>query len=794
MRIVTIDHQDVLENSYMFNPSICHVKDDLYLIVYRIIKYFIDGPVHPWKMWSNGYNYIMKHRPELIERNKHLGLNSKLYSPYKYRLKLGEDSVATFTSVQEEEEEQEFDMESSVEFDGTAASVVRILQNNDVEVVTKISTLFGEEMNQDCRVVTKDEGTHMLTYNGFLRQGGIFNVCMLTRDLYLDDTYRKCFLTTERFCCEDYEEKFFLKVEKNWSVVCKRKKEETRWINGTAVTGDLFLYKLGHETQLIDHTGQIIRVECPLIGNLIDHFGDTIQFSLGTPTLVFDEFYSKGYLSVGHLKVRHNTSKRTTANLDRFLKETRERYPDMKMHGNFIYMFFMMRFDANFRMTHISDAFVPTDTTRTSHMPYSLVFPTGLVIRKDDIIVSYGEGDVRAKLLFLSKDETTRLLRVSHTVDHTNFDYTFMSKVNKKIQVLGYYDKHNTGDDCFKVVFQWIASTFCPNVKLVFSNPYDIDKVSTKHVIVGGGDIINPYFIEKIRKCICTAEDNDVSVISVGTPYRDCVTPGYLNFAKRVWTRNECDIEFLEKTTYGKVAYFPDIVHLLPRLLPPKKSTNKKEPGNVSIAFCLTRTMYHRHYEKEYFNLVSKLSEVIRYMIGSGAATEVILIPFGIDPRSKSENDCRLHDHIFEMLKGCPEIDKVSRVIPEQGVNFDTSNPMVYAEYVDTIIREVDFAICARFHAHVFCMNRGVPFVSLSTTRKVQVLLDQWKVPDWKFDMKLSQYFSPIDFDTNELIQFINEKLASRATMKAHLDDHRNRVVMPLMDDFISQFTAILNE
>lgn len=393
--------------------------------------------------------------------------------------------------------------------------------------------------------------------------------------------------------------------------------------------------------------------------------------------------------------------------------------------------------------------------------------------------------------MILTKNEVSRLLRPDHTIDHTNFEYIFMTQVTKKIQVLGYYDKHNTGDDCFKVVFQWIADRYCPGVELIFSNPYDIQRVCSRQLIIGGGDIINPYFVNRIRQCMQAGEDYDVSVVSVGTPYLDCVTTGYLNFAKRVWTRNQCDIDFLKKTTYGQVKYFPDIVHLLPRILP--SPPLRPDNTGLSVGFCLTRTMYNKEFEMEYFRVVRKFAQVIHNLIIKEGVQTVTLIPFGIDVRNDSENDCKLHEHLITLL---PEdiVQRHVNVVELSKDNFDYTDPSKYARYVDQLISHQDFVVCARFHAHVFCMNRNIPFVSVSTTRKVRQLLDQWNVSNWKFDLKVSEYFSPIDFDENALVRRIRNDIDRRSEMRIQLEKWHDDVISPSLEEFVEEFSGILNE
>lgn len=54
-------------------------------------------------------------------------------------------------------------------------------------------------------------------------------------------------------------------------------------------------------------------------------------------------------------------------------------------------------------MTDISHAFIPTENN--NHLPYLLTFPVGLELFREGIIISYGEGDERSKLIHFSDIE-----------------------------------------------------------------------------------------------------------------------------------------------------------------------------------------------------------------------------------------------------------------------------------------------------------------------------------------------------------------------------------------------------
>lgn len=789
MKIFQIEFEgDKQPNTYFLNPSIIKLNSPyLYLVTYRIIRYAVDTiSIHPWKMWYDGYKFVRKHRSDLWSQNAHLMPNVKLYSPYKYRRDMGGDIVTMFDNT------NPVIPDKNIEFDGTGMAIIKLSpdKNNYIAVQDVVSSLFDKEMNQDCRIQW-DADVIKLTYNSFIiRNNSEMSVSMMTRDLFLDETTLTCYLTNETFCCENYENMYARRVEKNWS-----------YISETNRKSNLFLYKLGKKIQFIDAaTGSIFCTKCTPLEKIIDFFKGDLQFSLGTPTII----YKDGKIFAGHLKVEYKNPPRT-ARLKQFISDAQhEAGNNMRFHGKFIYLMFLCRMDESLNITHMSHAFIPTDSKRTSHLPYTLVFPAGIVANEQDnsVIISYGEGDVRSKLLHLNEADVATLLKPIDTLTSETFDFKILDKISTNIQVVGYYNKHNTGDDCFKLVMDAIAHEYCPGSKLTFHNPYDIEYLDGDRVIVGGGDVINPYFIDRIKKIMPPPDFNmKLSMISVGTPYTDCIHDNYLHMMNHVWTRNRNDVEFLvsKASTTSSVKYIPDIVHLLPSITPKKinhprsppkfvQSIRENYPNKLIIAFCLTRTIYHKDYEQQYFNMLRKLAALLVKLINENDV-HVVMIPFGINQRNDKENDMKLHEHLSKLIRS---VSEHVTFVKTNSDNFDQKDPWKYVLHIDNIFEYVNFAVLARFHAHVFCINHGIPFVSIATTRKVEQLLEQHDLIDKKFNMALSPLYSPIDFDVNALHQKIIHEIENRATTSSRIRFIFDTHIQPALRDFVQEFVSTI--
>lgn len=449
----------------------------------------------------------------------------------------------------------------------------------------------------------------------------------------------------------------------------------------------------------------------------------------------------------------------------------------------------LVRFDASQSVTHVSHAFLPEG--------FASVAPTGLHVRPSNLaaLIALHAPDCRdTPLMALTNTDVHRYMIPTFDFTPSNFGFVTMPPTNpkpKRIAVLGYYRRHNTGDDCFQYVFEMWQRRHYPHCTLSFFNPYDIGKLpkDIDIVIIGGGDLINAYFVDRIRTLLLTVGPVIVSMVSVGTPYVNAI-PGddYLDFAHHVCTRNMHDIDLLSRRSpNATVMFFPDMVHALrtPRIEHPLLR-RLDAIARPLVGFCLTRTIYHASHAPEYFNMVCKYAELIQQLV-LFQGVHVVLLPFGINMRNAKENDVKLHYQIMALVS--PAVASHVTNITPQSVGHNFANIATYITFVDNLVPRFDFAVCARFHAHVLCMNHRVPFMSVSTTRKVTELLLQYNLTECQYLMQLSQLNAPIDFDVDHFATAIKNAMSPDYAARLRADLKR---LMRRVDDHIPHFVSYL--
>ena len=99
-----------------------------------------------------------------------------------------------------------------------------------------------------------------------------------------------------------------------------------------------------------------------------------------------------------------------------------------------------------------------------------------------------------------------------------------MEKQN--IYVVGYFGHNNAGDEQYKITFDYIFETYIPNICNYTVTYVDCDVIKninildTDIIILGGGDILNNYFLDEIILKF-EGKPNKIIAVSVGLPYNN---------------------------------------------------------------------------------------------------------------------------------------------------------------------------------------------------------------------------------------------------------------------------------
>lgn len=690
-------------NYYCFNGAIVNNENNIFILVYRIIKYKLEIQYHPWKIWNSHYDKFRN--PELVLQIKYKNCNGKAYS-------INLDNQDKIPNLDE--------------FDSTGLAILKYSEKESkFHLIHNINNIFNNEMNQDARIIKIHNNEFVLTYNSWSKNGENKTVEMKTRKLKIDTN--KIYLSDE------------LNMFKNMKVVEK---------NCVYDHNMNIIYSIYPDFTIIAKQG-LIKKKMIFFDKLVELYQkNNIYISVSTPPIKFED----NYLALGHIKIKY--------------KNTRDIYPfkcfmdsidwsKIIQHGSFIYFMFFYLFDQNYNIIKISNPFIPQ--LEMNHLPYLLAFPTGITKIGNEYGISYGEGDCKCKILILSKKEINDLL-----VKELDLGFYFLTSKNVILHY-GYFNELNCGDDAFVEIFKYLHKKHYPQFEISFTNseikPSDL-------LIVGGGDVINPFFTSLLKKVI---KEKKIAV-GIGLPYLE--EKDDLKLFDSIILRNKRDYGNLKK--YFNLSYYPDLAFLLPKIF--GKSSEKPIIdtsffGIKHIGFCLSQTFYNKDFEMEYEDFIKNLCICMRHLISNKCI--IHLIPFCINKYKKTENDLIIMHKIKNILKS-------DSIIIEFNESYNASN-YVYLTYQK--ISQMDFVVCTRLHAHIFSTIHKIPFVSLSCSRKCTEYMHDIELMNNLYKLDTNKILIPINFDGFTFYKFLIEKFKNIPNIIKKLNYVNNSFQM-LMEDF----------
>lgn len=229
------------------------------------------------------------------------------------------------------------------------------------------------------------------------------------------------------------------------------------------------------------------------------------------------------------------------------------------------------------------------------------------------------------------------------------------------IIIIGYYNHYNLGDDQYMLSFinlfkfiKYNSIKFVDCDKIFNTEIKDIDII-----ILGGGDVLNNYFINNINIKFKN-KPNKLFAVSVGLPYTYILTnTGKLNIFDHIFIRSKQDIGLFSKY-YKNISYIPDISYNLSCDKYNNALCNTNNVNNTLcglreikatkkiIGFALSRHIYHNQYIEEYNNCILNLYHFIKNLIILDY--HIIFIPFNTNSMSTIENDILIYNDIITIF------------------------------------------------------------------------------------------------------------------------------------------------
>lgn len=343
------------------------------------------------------------------------------------------------------------------------------------------------------------------------------------------------------------------------------------------------------------------------------------------------------------------------------------------------------------------------------------------------------------------------------------------------IIIYGYYRRRNAGDDQYEETLRaFLEETGDSNPDVVFVTPDDycrLDDLLPKAqlLIVGGGDVLNKWFLVPLQTVLDKMKTPRPLVISLSTgiPYPSIIEEGYLDCIDRFFLRSKADLPAM-RARFGEdfVKFLPDMSMLLAK----KKAPVCPKTIVHHVGICLARPIYHPDSPKAYKTILKNLA---RGLADSEAAKchnlTFHLIGFNHDS-SEKEGDQYINDDFERQLRKA--IDGTHHhIVNHRDVDH-------YRDIYDLIGR-MDAIVSMRFHSIWFALLNGIPFLPIFSTRKVFNLLQYDLAYSLGIAMETNEKLVPTGLERGEVTQKFNYLCHSHGLLQEKMSlavDRLNRV------------------
>lgn len=370
-----------------------------------------------------------------------------------------------------------------------------------------------------------------------------------------------------------------------------------------------------------------------------------------------------------------------------------------------------------------------------------------------------------------------------------------MSGFKTNIFVIGYFGHANTGDEQYLYTFNYVFNNYLPSFGDYNIDYIDCDQIKNKQfsnsdiIILGGGDILNNYFLDKIIAKFSN-KPNKIIAVSVGVPYINIIHhTNKLHIIDYIFCRTQQDIQLLKQYYHpNRIGLLPDISYFLQKI---KKNTdgidfiiiNNKLKKAIAdnkkiIAITLSRHIYDKNDSIGYHKILVGLSKFIKYLLVSNYY--IVLLPFNTNKNNLDENDTVIHNDLLELLDNSYSnsiLNITDTLTPSQILN---------------LYQYFHITVPMRFHSVLFSVYSKVPILPIFTTRKIKnLLLDI----DWfhGYQLPCNQNDKPTELNSTLLINRFKSVSNLHNLLKIKLSRINRdffQTNMHSLTQFISLFTS----
>jgi polysaccharide pyruvyl transferase WcaK-like protein len=277
-----------------------------------------------------------------------------------------------------------------------------------------------------------------------------------------------------------------------------------------------------------------------------------------------------------------------------------------------------------------------------------------------------------------------------------------------KIICLGYFERGNSGDEAFKYAHEWLFGA--ENIEFA-KGRLDVDAIGGRPVILGGGDVVAPFFLDWIPQGV------EFHMLGVGLKYEEASLRAMrekgdaLRFS---WLRNRVDVELARAGGFD-CDYVPDIVYSLRDAVEPLPAEVEKQLGRLGRApyavVCLadhfnsryeltdpSHNAYLEYFKWELARILDELADEYR----------VVFLPLSVYTNHQDE---RMHQEVTSRMKRADRVDHITAPLsPIQAIS---------------VVRRSSLVVSMKLHGNIYGLATKRPCVNIGVGRKQQLLYSE---------------------------------------------------------------------
>ena len=247
--------------------------------------------------------------------------------------------------------------------------------------------------------------------------------------------------------------------------------------------------------------------------------------------------------------------------------------------------------------------------------------------------------------------------------------------------------------------------------------------------------------------------------IGIGVPFRKLIQHQYLNLYDHIFIREKTDLRKMQQYMGTEYAhYMPDLGFALELpFLDKKEIIEKRQHKKVGVFLASSLLKYPHVYRC--------VEELLKYIL-SKKQSKIIFYLMNTMPNSE-ENDFHVSNKMLPKSEERRGREKKNVLVDEARYSS--------LEIIKIMREDLDFAICMRFHSHIFCTLAKLPFISLVTSRKSELFVVEEKLLSWSYIFNKDSNGNPVSGKPEDLIHVYERAISESDNISESLRYmHRN--------------------